>query len=133
MIRVTPPAAVPVASAARRRITGGFALPASPDVTTPCALNGPSLLGLQELPDPYAGGLEAGVAVLDALRDVQAALLAGQPAPALDQRLARLPDAADPALASLITAIRIRAQVTGAVLAKGGAAQLWHDHRQSTG
>ena len=129
MIRVTLPAFIPLAPAARRRTMGGFALPASPDLTEPCALNGPSLLGLQELPDPHAGGLEAGVAVLDALRGVQTALLAGQQPAALDQLLARLPDVADPALASLITAIRIRAQVTATVLALGGSAKPLHDHQ----
>jgi hypothetical protein len=105
---------------------GGFRLPggettAASGIAGTAAVGTPSMLALQELPDPHLADREArrrGQDILEALAALQRALLGAGP---LDpEGLARLaenvPQAADPALRAAVSALVLRARIEGARL-----------------
>ena len=120
--------APPPAAGGPRRLpeAGGFRLPradpaATPGVAGASAIGTPSMLALQEMPDPHLADREArrrGQDILAALAALQRALLGAGP---LDpETLARLaqdvPQASDPALRAAVAALVLRARIEGARL-----------------
>lgn len=120
--------APPPASGGPRKpaASGGFRLPgadsAAPSgIAAAAAIGTPSMLALQELPDPHLADREArrrGQDILEALAALQRALLGAGP---LDpDSLARLaenvPQASDPALRAAVAALVLRARIEGARL-----------------
>ncbi len=117
----------PVSGGTRQvRETGGFRLPKSESAPTtgvsgPAAVGTPSMLALQEMPDPHLADREArrrGQDILAALAALQRALLGAGPIDA--EALARLaqdvPQASDPALRAAISALVLRARIEAARL-----------------
>lgn len=120
--------APPPAAGSPRRLpeSGGFRLPradsaATAGVAGTAAIGTPSMLSLQEMPDPHLADREArrrGQDILAALAALQRALLCAGPIDA--DTLARLaqdvPQASDPALRAAVAALVLRARIEAARL-----------------
>ncbi len=120
--------APPTVSGGTRQVrdAGGFRLPKSESAPTtgvsgPAAVGTPSMLALQEMPDPHLADREArrrGQDILAALAALQRALLGAGPmdADALVRLAQDVPQASDPALRAAISALVLRARIEGARL-----------------
>jgi hypothetical protein len=121
----------PVSGGTRQaRDTGGFRMPKSESAPTsgiagPAAIGTPSMLALQEMPDPHLADREArrrGQDILAALAALQRALLGAGPidADALARLAKDVPQASDPALRAAVAALVLRARIEAARLEAPG-------------
>jgi hypothetical protein len=121
----------PVSGGTRQvRDAGGFRMPKSESAPTsgiagPAAIGTPSMLALQEMPDPHLADREArrrGQDILAALAALQRALLGAGPidADALARLAKDVPQASDPALRAAVAALVLRARIEAARLEAPG-------------